>query len=189
MGPKNMNDLEIKLIKSVKEDKDSPALKSLVDRYRPMIENMYGQYKIGLYDQNDWYQEALIICYATCSIFDGASGSKFGSFFKLKFKNHIIDIVRKENTVKRQANQLACSYEQIINEENSDEFVRNYVHLLDTSSRLEQAVAELSKLELIALQFLLGEIKMQMACDIAMCDSRQLNRAINRCRLKIVEYL
>ncbi|WP_164509443.1 sigma-70 family RNA polymerase sigma factor [Companilactobacillus jidongensis] len=184
-----MNNLELALIKLVKEDANSIALESLVERYRPMIDNMYFQYKIGLYDQNDWYQEALIVCYATCKIFDGASGSKFGSFFKLKFKNHIIDIVRRENTVKRQANQLACSYEQVIIDESPNEFIKNYVHLLDTSSYLEQAVEDLSKLELIALQFLLGELKIHIACELAMCDTRQLHRAANRCRLKIMEHM
>lgn len=184
-----MNNFELALINLVKEDKNSKALESLVERYRPMIDNLYFQYKIGLYDQSDWYQEALIVCYATCKIFDGTSGSKFGSFFKLKFKNHIIDIVRRENTVKRQANQLACSYEQVITDENSNEFVRNYVHLLDTSSHFEEMVKELSKLELIALQFLLGELKMHIACEMAMCDTSQLGRAANRCRLKIMEYI
>ncbi|WP_125761723.1 hypothetical protein [Companilactobacillus hulinensis] len=183
-----MNSFEIELIRLVKEKNDT-ALESLVDRYRPMIDNLYFQYKIGLYDRNDWYQEALMVCYATCLIFDGASGSKFGSFFKLKFKNHIIDIVRRENTFKRQANQFACSYEKIIADDNSTEFIQNYVHLLDTSSYLEEAISDLSKLELVALQFLLGELKLQIACDIGGCNSKQLNRAANRCRMKIMQYL
>ncbi|WP_334329042.1 sigma-70 family RNA polymerase sigma factor [Companilactobacillus sp. HBUAS59699] len=184
-----MNNVELALINLVKEDANSLALESLVERYRPMIDNLYFQYKIGLYDKNDWYQEALIVCYATCQIFDGTSGSKFGSFYKLKFKNHIIDIVRRENTVKRQANQLACSYEQIITDENPTEFVKNHAHLLDTSSHLQQAVQELSKLELIALQFLLGEIKIHIACEMAMCDVRQIHRAASRCKDKFTKYL
>lgn len=183
-----MNSFEIELIKLVKE-KNNEALESLVDRYKPMIDNMYFQYKIGIFDRNDWYQEALLVCYSTCQIFDGASGSKFGSFFKLKFKNHIIDIVRSENTFKRQANQLACSYELIMDGDNPAEFIQNYVHLLNTSKHLEEAISELSSLELIALQFLLGEIKMKIACEIGSCNSKQLNRAVNRCRMKMIQYL
>ncbi|APX71100.1 sigma-70 family RNA polymerase sigma factor [Companilactobacillus allii] len=183
-----MNTFEVELIELVKE-KNNEALESLVQRYKPMIDNMYFQYKIGLYDRNDWYQEALLVCYSTCQIFDGASGSKFGSFFKLKFKNHIIDIVRRENTFKRQANQFACSYELLIESNDPAEFIQNYVHLLNTSSYLEEAISELSALELVALQFLLGEVKLQIACEIGSCNSNQLNRAASRCRMKMMQYL
>jgi Sigma-70 region 2. len=90
-------------IRLVKENDDSHALEKLVKRYRPMIDNMYLQYYIVGYDRNDWYQEAFLVCYQTCVLYDGQAGSKFGSFFKMKFKNHVIDIIRRENAVKRRA--------------------------------------------------------------------------------------
>ena len=180
---------ETELIRLIREDGDSDALQLLVQRYQPMIENFYHQYHISLYDRSDWDQIGYIVCHETCHIFNGSSGSKFGSFFKLRFKNHIIDTIRRQATNKRQANHLAQSYEMIIPTELPAKLIREYGHLENTTDYIKSIIADFSRLELQALRFMLGEIDLQAACALSNCTEEQLKRAGNRCQAKFLESL
>ena len=66
-----MYSLESLWIEQVRTNRDSPALDKLVKKYHPMIDNLAKHYYIVGFDREDWYQEAFIICYETCQIFDG----------------------------------------------------------------------------------------------------------------------
>lgn len=169
----------------IKEQDDSQALDRLVRRYRPMIDNMYIKYFIDGYDRNDWYQEAFLVCYQTCKLFDSNSGSKFGSFFKLKFQNHIIDIIRRENAYKRKANQGTESYDKLLVSGKLDDQIIENDDCVDISNQLEKIIAKMNCIELVAFQFLLGKISMHNACTEAKCDMKQIVQAINRCKKKI----
>ncbi|HIY92105.1 sigma-70 family RNA polymerase sigma factor [Companilactobacillus sp. HBUAS56275] len=172
-------------IELIKEHDDSIALDRLVRRYRPMIDNMYTSYFIEGYDRNDWYQEAFLVCYQTCKLFDGNSGSKFGSFFKLKFQNHIIDIIRRENAVKRKANHGTESYDELLDNGKFDDKIAENNDCVDMTNELEKIMTRMSNIELVAFQFLLGKLSMYDACLKARCNMKQIIQATNRCKKKI----
>jgi len=178
-------DMEKLWIQLVKENNDSTALVNLVRRYQPMINKMRLQYFISGYELMDWYQEALLVCYQTCFIFDGNSGSKFGSFFKLKFKNHVIDIIRRENAQKRKANIGTKPLDMVPVEEQKDVGAIENCERLELQGQIQNIIANFSDLELLSFQFLLGKISKDEACQRANCDLKQIERAIKRSELKI----
>ncbi|MFC6322895.1 sigma-70 family RNA polymerase sigma factor [Companilactobacillus baiquanensis] len=184
-----MNKTETNLILRVKNENDSNSLQKLIKRYRPMIENLFQQYYIHGYDRNDWYQEAFIVCHKTCLIFNGNNGSQFGSFFKMRFKNHIIDIVRRENTFKRQANQNANSFEVYLVENNQSFITNQNAKMVDLVNGLDDYFNDLSHREALALRYLLGKIKFSEACEKAKCTKEQMVRATSRCKTKIKDRL
>jgi len=172
-------------IELVKNNKDSVALDNLVRRYRPMIDNMYIQYYISGFDRNDWYQEAALVCYQTCNLYNGTSGSKFGSFFKLKFKNRIIDIIRRENALKRKANNNAESLEYLRANDEIIELVSGHSQSVETSELIKNVLQEMSYLELVAFQYLLGKNSAEKICQELNCDFKKLMIIVRRCKLKI----
>jgi len=184
-----MNISETDLISMVKRGNDSDSLQKLIKRYKPMIENLFQQYYIHGYDRNDWYQEAFIVCHETCMIFNGSNGSQFGSFFKMRFKNHIIDIVRRENTDKRQANQNTHSFEVYLVEDHQSFISNQHTKMVDLVNCLEGYFNDLSHREALALQFLLGKIGLEDACVSAQCSKEQMVRATSRCKTKIKSQL
>ncbi|AUI72682.1 hypothetical protein COSHB9_15250 [Companilactobacillus alimentarius] len=119
-------------------------------------------------------------------VYNGKNGSKFGSFFKLKFQNHIIDIIRRENAIKRKANHCPESYDNLAsNGKLNDRIVDDSEDAVDISNQFEKIMAKMSCLELIAFQFLLGKITKEDACESAKCDMKQILRAVRRCKNKL----
>jgi len=178
-------DMEKLWIQLVKENNDSTALVNLVRRYQPMINKMRLQYFISGYEAMDWYQEALLVCYQTCFVFNGDSGSKFGSFFKMKYKNHVIDIIRRENAQKRKANIGTKPLEMVPVEDQKDIGAIENCERLELQSQIQNIITNFSNLELLSFQFLLGKLSKEEACRRANCDLKQIERAIKRSELKI----
>lgn len=171
---------ETLLIQNVRDNKDSESLLKLVRKYSPMILNMKSQYYVQGYDNYDWFQDALLVCYQTCQVFDGNSGSKFGSFFKLKFKNHIIDCIRRENAFKRKANINTKPLGETSMEDRQDRgAVSNCGHII-LENGLQDIVQDFTDLELTAFQFFIGKITKKEACEQANCDIQKINSASYR---------
>ncbi|WP_099975150.1 sigma-70 family RNA polymerase sigma factor [Lactobacillus terrae] len=181
-----MNTEELCLIDSVKKWNCSGSLEKLVCKYKPMIESLYQSYNINGFDKDDWYQEAFIVCHQTCISFNGDNGSKFGSFFKLKFKHHIIDMIRKENANKRVANQGTSSYDMLTEDNIPSPVIRvSHEESRGFTPQFEKALEKLSDVELISFNYLLGDIAFEDACKKARCTEDQMHRAINRCQIKL----
>ncbi|MQS44841.1 sigma-70 family RNA polymerase sigma factor [Companilactobacillus mishanensis] len=182
-----INTNELSMIQLVRENDDSAALQSLMKKYRPIVDNFYKIYWIEGYDRNDWYQEAYIVCHQTCKIYDGDHGSKFANFFKMRFNNHIVSIIRAQRAIKRRANSETQSFESIMEKnENMFEFLtRPAPKMLDIVTHVETIISELSDLELIAFRVILGETTVEDACLRQQCDIGKLLRASSRCKNKI----
>lgn len=162
---------------------DSPALGKLVEQYHPMIDNLARHYYIVGFDRDDWYQEAFITCFETCRIFDGASGSKFGSFFKMRFERRIIDLVRRENASKRKINGMTEPLEVHPNQQPVD----GHNYLVEEKDKIESIAEKLSALELTALQFIFGKITMDQACTKESCTPQKIKSAIYRIKYLITK--
>ncbi|WP_338216919.1 sigma-70 family RNA polymerase sigma factor [Companilactobacillus muriivasis] len=172
------------LIEQVRNDRNSPALVLLVNKYRPMIDNLAKQYFITSYERDDWYQEAYFTCFQSCQLFDGSTGSKFGSFFKMKFTHCIIDLIRYENANKRKVNGLTESLDEIDQSKMTTPSHKNAVEDFDN---IRIATTAMNLRELIALRYVYGRTRLDDACLQADCDAKALKAAAQRCKRKIKE--
>ena len=172
-------------IECVKENNDSSALVNLVEKYQPMVNNLRSQFFINNYEANDWYQDALLVCYQTCLIFDGNSGSKFGSFFKLRFKNYIVDCIRRDNAHKRRANIGTKPLESVPLAEQADVGAINDSSRIIIQKQLQEVLVEFSELELLAFQYLIGKLSKEDLQKQTKYDMKKIDSAIYRAQAKL----
>lgn len=185
---------EAELIKNVCNEGCSVSLEKLVKKYAPMIELTRKNFQLNLYERDDWFQEARIVCHKTCLLFDGSQGSKFGCFFKMRFHNHATNLLRSQMTYKRRSNHNTVSWNKL--EDFDPEFFEalltsefNVGHDIDfLSLEIDQYLQELTTIERQAYQVLLGEVSIEQACLNSDCDKRKMNRAIIRCKQKLKQF-
>lgn len=184
-------DEENRLVERVKLG-DSVALAQLVEKYKPLIFRIMGQYQLHLYDTDDWLQEARIECYLTAQKFDASTGSRFGSFFKLRFQNSTISKVRQQMAQKRRSNCQAHSLDSIL---------INKYDLLPSELTTEKDSAEcvladleaytrsLSFLEIQALLINLGKKTLTQTLEQYEFEEEALKNAQQRVRTKLRNHL
>lgn len=97
------------LVEIVKQQQQNweVAFEDLNIYLQPIIRNFEKKFFITDFDDNDWLQEGAIVCYKACFEFNASQGSVFISYFKLLFCHHVISLVRKQNSLKRRANNHA----------------------------------------------------------------------------------
>ena len=172
-------------IHRVKIDGDSVALNNLVKKYQPMIENAYKHYYVKSYDRDDWYQEAMLVCYQSCRLFDGTTGSKFGSFYKMKFKHHIIDLIRRENANKRKINGFT---EELKSHHYNMITAPSYKLAVELVDHIKKITGDLTTLELLALRFVFGEITLDEGCNLANCNVQKFRRTVHNLKKRIFSF-
>lgn len=183
---------ENKWVAQVVNESDSRALKKLFNKYKPMVETVAENFYIRTFDHDDWIQEGLIVCHETCFKFDGSQGSKFGSFFKLRFENHARSLLRKELAKKRTLDKISSSYEESINNDSADygilgSRVKNE-YTLDPLE-LDGFYEILSEIEFEAFKVLMGKASMEEVCENYHCSVQQVNAAMARCKKKFVDFI
>ncbi|GKQ42170.1 DNA-directed RNA polymerase [Companilactobacillus sp. RD055328] len=182
---------DIELVKRVVSDNSSQAIKELMMLYTPMVKKLANLYYIRNFNQADWLQEAFIVCHETCFRFHSSQGSQFGSFFKLRLKNHYLSLVRHELAIKRKADREACSFDHVTY---YDQYVkhagtRQSSITIDSTIDLIGFCETLSYLEFKVFLMLLGEINVEEVCQKTHATKDQIFYAKNRCRQKLLEYI
>ena len=83
---------------------------------RPIVLKASRQYFIQLWDQADMEQEAMMTLYQLLEKFPElkSDDDKLRRYFKTKFRNRLNDEVRRQESVKRQANRNVISKFQIL---------------------------------------------------------------------------
>lgn len=164
---------ERKLIKKVKAG-DDEALEKLFVLYKPLVNSVVKKYYLGHYDRNDWEQEAMIICYEAALVYSSEKGN-FGSLYKTKLSNHARTLIRYNNAFKRQVYDQSISWESVkIQEPRRSELA---IPINDTYNEF---VKSLSRLELIALMTIIGEMSAEYVIDHLKIEAIQLIRARSR---------
>ncbi|UQS82409.1 hypothetical protein MOO45_01595 [Bombilactobacillus folatiphilus] len=195
MQTKDLVKQELTWVKAVREQNDSAALEKLFYKYLPLIENTRRRYQLRLFDQDDWRQEARIVCVETCRRFNEQQGSKFGSFYKLRLQNHWTNLLRQQLAVKRQTNTQAVSMEalkqanpDLENDLQADYNVnasKNEIEFLFQDFR--KLLEHLSLVELQGLQMLLGT-KMTYLVQTSPYSAKQISQASQRSRSKFMAF-
>ncbi|QFP80074.1 sigma-70 family RNA polymerase sigma factor [Latilactobacillus graminis] len=175
---------DAKLIQAVVEN-DSEALDILFKAYLPMVYRTFTPYYIRLFDEDDWLQEARIVCYETCQCYDQNSGKSFGGFYKLRFHHHVLNLIRKELAQKRRIDQQSlltdcCPEGSAVGEDT----VAYYQSAVEMRAYLET----LSAFELVAFRVLAGQLVLEQACSQFDCTLEQMKRAQSRCQTKLKQF-
>ncbi|MTB65136.1 sigma-70 family RNA polymerase sigma factor [Streptococcus sp. zg-86] len=87
--------------------------KSLYAKVRPIVQKTRRQYYIKLWEEDDWDQEGMCVLYSLLQQNEGITNdeSRLYRYFKVKFRNHVNDTLRKQGSKKRTFNLL--HYEEI----------------------------------------------------------------------------
>lgn len=188
MANKGLIEQELRWIDQVKQDKCSWCLECLFNKYRPLVENLRQIYHLQLFDRDDWYQEALLVCYETCLIFNADRGSKFGSFYKLRLQNRIANLIRQQLAFKRRSNVAALSFEHLLDlDPDLEGWLRPAISPLYIEEIVEtkRYVQQLSPVELQSLRIVLGQCSLEQAAQRSIYSTAQLQRAIGRSHGKL----
>ena len=174
------------LIAQIKQ-KDNDALAKMCQKYAPMIMNVKRRFYLRDFDDDDWDQEARLICYESAVIYDEKRGY-FGSYFKVRLMNHARTLLRYELAQRRAAHTHAVSYEQIMTDEIVNQ--KQITLLIDPISDVYRAyVKSLSPLEQISNLYELGLIDQEAALEKGKCTVKQLMQAKSRCKQKLKKLL
>ncbi|HJE15153.1 MAG TPA: hypothetical protein K8W17_03655 [Lapidilactobacillus dextrinicus] len=186
-----INKTELTWVRAVQDTGSSDALEQLVVKYQPMIQATINRFYLRMFDQDDWQQEARIVCYETCLLYETQRNCQFGAFYKLRFDHHVRNLVRHELAIKRQSNRQNISLEEMmIAETFPDGFApaQRETHALPEFD-LTEYLALLSNFEFESFQVVLNLRREQDVCHEYNCDQIQIKRAIARCHKKLRLYL
>ena len=179
---------EAELIKQIKNGEDE-ALLDLCFRYKPLINKVKGMYHVRYYDNQDWEQDAMIICHASAKSFDLNKG-KFGSYFKTRLINHARSLVRYDNAYRRQALKQSVSLETA-KKNNLIPLNKSFVSIpeIPLSENIAILTGRLSTLEANALLVGLGVIKQKDVIEKLKISKLTLSRARSRLAQKMRQTL
>ncbi|WP_261807061.1 sigma-70 family RNA polymerase sigma factor [Lapidilactobacillus luobeiensis] len=186
----SFNQEEFELITAVQENGDSQALEALLTKYQPMIQNVSRQYYLRLFGPDEWQQEARIVCYQTCLLYCTHHDCQFGAFFKLRFHNHIRSLVRRELALKRRADTESVSYDSKLGEDFLNYDWRGTATFPQALFwDFPKFLDSLSYFELQAFRVAVHDAESQTTCQRLGCTPKQLERGIDRCRVKLKRFL
>ncbi|WP_270210953.1 sigma-70 family RNA polymerase sigma factor [Streptococcus anginosus] len=87
--------------------------KELYAKVRGIVLKCRREYYVHLWELSDWDQEGMLVLYQLVSQFPhlAEEGSRLYIYYKTKFRNHILDILRKQESQKRKLDRQA--YEEV----------------------------------------------------------------------------
>ena len=87
--------------------------KELYAKVRGIVLKCRREYYVHLWELSDWDQEGMLVLYQLVSQFPhlAKEGSRLYIYYKTKFRNHILDILRKQESQKRKLDRQA--YEEV----------------------------------------------------------------------------
>lgn len=181
---------EYDLVLAVKNSNCSRSLAKLYTRYRYLILKEASRYiYVGIFDRDDFFQEALIVCYESCLIYDPTYKLSFARFYRLRLQNHFVSIYRKYRTLKRGDGYVHNSYENLVLDETSSLMKLHYFSLAPVDFDLEQFFLNLSWLEIQSMEWIIGSMTYQEFNEKTHLTEDQLRHVLYRCRKKLLRHL
>ena len=177
-----MNDLDLILL--VKQ-KDSDALVKLLERYMGIVYNIKNKYYLRDYDNDDWKQDALVLCYEACCMFDVEKGKNFGSFFKTYLSNHACSLLRHDLAQRREPYRHAISYEGLMSVGGVEEQTVEMQIPID-SEILEKYLKSLSHVEIMIFLHHVGYISQKKLNKMGF-TKKQIQQSKHRCKKKFLD--
>jgi len=177
------------LIRQIQAAPDSPALRLLFRRYRPVMVRLQRQYFIPGHDSDDWEQEALLVLHAAAQRFESQRSPNFGSFYRLNLQHRVYDLIRHSQAKKRHANMVSLEAHGSFF---ADTLVDQRIHLrdhLEVKETLRQLLPDLSPTERIVFNGLLSGQTPQTIGDVNQLRMSRVTAALHRGRQKLRQSL
>ena len=116
----------------------------LYSKVRGIVHKARKEYYIKLWDRDDWDQEGMLVLHELLSSHPSlvSDESRLYCYFKVKFRNHVKDVIRKQESQKRQFDRMA------------HEEIGSLSHMISTGGLLND--------ELVALRSMLREYRNQL---------------------------
>ncbi|GGE37348.1 sigma-70 family RNA polymerase sigma factor [Streptococcus himalayensis] len=90
----------------------------MMDQFEAMYAKVRGivlrcrkDYYVQLWEQEDWEQEGMLVLYQLLKQHPELGEEKLYVYYKTKFRNHVLDVIRKQESQKRKLNRMA--YEEV----------------------------------------------------------------------------
>lgn len=181
---------ETELIMQIKSGQ-TDALRKLCFLYRPLIANIKKKYHLRSYDNQDWDQDAMIICYLAVKDFDQKKGN-FASYYKVRLVNHANTLLRREMAYRRKAWAQAISFETAATKGmNPIRRPETFLPEVPLSIKLAELVNKLSILEVTALLIILGLCQPEQIINdwqiLPMTLVRARSRLLQKARLILLD--
>lgn len=173
------------LIQEVQAYPDSPALRVLFERYRPILLNLQRRYYVPGHDADDWEQEALLVLHTVVQRYDQRRSRSFGAFYRLNLTHRFFDLIRYSQAKKRRARTVSLDQHSSYF---ADTLTDSRIHLrdhLETQETLHRVMATLSVTERLVMGGLLAGWTPQRICERHQLTPHQVSSAIHRGRTKL----
>lgn len=164
---------------------DEDAFCELFSRYRPLFNSIKNHFYIRDYDDQDWEQDAMIICHDTIQHYDAKKGS-FASLYKFNLQHHAIALIRHRHALRRKANEIAVPIAHFSAEKIPGKTVMVHSERIADLLYGKNFLKSLSKAELAALQTYTGKYTVSEAAEKYALKADVIERARYRVRRKIV---
>lgn len=177
---------ELLLIKAV-ANKDDQALTKLVRKYQPMISKIDRTYFLRGYDNHDWHQEAMLVCYLATLSYQPERG-KFSSYLQRQYRNHVRSLLRAHLADRRRANIEAESLEGLTELGHQEILANNLEPFQKSITEISHDFHKhLSPTELMVFKFLLGLIDEEKVSREL--TKKQIRSARSRLHRKFIDCL
>jgi RNA polymerase sporulation-specific sigma factor len=159
---------------------DSDAFEALFRQYQPMLNKMIAHYHLSGFDRDDWLQESRAALLRAILTFNGETGSKFGSYFRLVVHSQLNGLVRLNLALKRTIDQKVILLPKAP-ETQVHESSRTYEDALLMGIELHEFLDQLSAIE---AQSFIAEMN-----GTLYQQPQQVQRARERTRRKLEKYI
>lgn len=177
---------ELSLIKAV-ANKNNQALTKLVRKYQPMISKIDRTYFLRGYDDHDWHQEAMLVCYLAALSYQPERG-KFSSYLQRQYRNHVRSLLRAHLADRRRVNIEAESLEGLTELGHEEILANNLEPFQNSITEISRDFHKrLSPTELMVFKVLLGLIDEQEVTQ--QLTKKQVRSAHSRLHRKFLDCL
>ena len=182
------------LVVGLKKEFNTDVFEHIVNRYVPLYKSCFNQIKVPNYDLEDYYQEAQIIMLEAIDMYDPAKQHRFSGFFKLLYKNRIINLCRADQAYKRGGGIRELSLEYQSNKSQSEinllDQIENHYHIsaqemIELKEVHNLFIDSLSSLERkVFFNYQKGDSVREIAKQLVISET-QVQSAYDRCRKKL----
>ncbi|MFD1318441.1 RNA polymerase subunit sigma-70 [Loigolactobacillus zhaoyuanensis] len=169
---------------------NSNAFEHLFYLYRPMLKKIQQQYYLYQFDDDDWDQEARIICFRAARSYRSDTRLTFGRYYQRCLLCRIYTLLRRQNAKKRQIDRHTVSIE--IDEIKRRVETKGSLQSLNWSlirAHADDFIGQLSELEQIVFYRQLAISFEWPSTIVAEVTEAQERNALDRCRRKLKKYL
>ncbi len=182
------------LVVGLKKEFNTDVFEHIVNRYVPLYKNCFNQIKVPNYDLEDYYQEGQIIMLEAIDMYDPAKQHRFSGFFKLLYKNRIINLCRADQAYKRGGGIRELPLEYHSNKNQSEinllDQIENHYHIsaqdmIELKEVHNLFIDSLSSLERkVFFNYQKGDSVREIAKQLVISET-QVQSAYDRCRKKL----